>query len=67
MSRSSTYWSVEVTFGGETLVVIKPNSLCGKEAFTSEEREVIREAGRYLLAFIGEEDSEFLPNAGGDE
>lgn len=46
-------WRVEVFMNGRNLVSIEPRCLSGKDGFTPEEEEAIRQAGENLLAFIG--------------
>lgn len=54
--KRTEHWSVEVRRNGENLVTIESNCLSGKPDFSAEEEQVIREAGRHLLAFIGNGD-----------
>jgi hypothetical protein len=49
------FWGVEVYVGGQSILRISEDSVCGKPEFTDAEKEVIRKAAQNLLGFIGEE------------
>ena len=57
--------TVTVEHNGEHLLTIEPNCVFGKE-LTKDDDEIIRQAARHLLAFVGqtEEEREIFP--GGD-
>lgn len=61
------HWRVTVSRNGEDLITIETSCLCGKESFTDEEADTIREAARHLLAFIGEKSDDDIPGTPSDQ
>lgn len=56
----SEHWSVQVCIGGESILTIESNCLCGKADLTDEEQERIRLCAEHLLAFVGPRKAEVL-------
>lgn len=54
--RKIEHWGVDVRVNGSHVLTIESNCVYGKQ-LTNAEEEVIREAARHLLAFVGEQKS----------
>ena len=55
--RKIEHWGVDVRVNGAQVLTIESNCVYGKQ-LTDDEEEVIREAARHLLAFVGEQKTE---------
>lgn len=58
MNKPHDWWRVEVSLYDGTLLAIEPRMLAGKSNLTERDIATIRTAGRHLLGFVGNEDSE---------